>query len=368
MPSLVSTCFDLWQRFFAPSAHVQGLPVEWSEPEQPGLSGAVVLKLAVGDRAWCLKGTPASRFEPDRVAELHRLTAWLGHRGLTQLAVPLVTTGGATWVEQADWVWQCEPWLPGAPLTVGEVLKDELEQAARLVADWHRHASDYCPTPRGERWFASSDSGSPVGVRERLTRLSDWPEPRCRLLRSRLAAGPGRESRWQAAAERVLTVAEQEGPRLAEELRAAQSLRVRLLPCLRDVWRPHVLFEQHRLVGLIDLQASRTECVAADLSRLLGSLAPRRRDLWQAGLAAYEQVRPLGASERVLLPVYDRSGCLLAALHWVEWLLSRGPGEHETVERGPFARGTGLTTQAAERLVELSDRLEHGLPGEAWPS
>lgn len=331
--------------------------MRWSEPEQPGLSGALVVKASVNDRAWCLKATPASLFEAPRVAELHRLTAWLWDRGLTRLAVPLVTPQGTTWVEQAGWVWQCEPWLPGGALKPGAVTTAQVEQAARLVAEWHWHASDYRPTPRGAEWFAGAALGNPVGVRERLSRLHTWPAARCNLLRSRVAEATWLEPAWRAAAERVLGVAQQAGGRLAEELRAAQSLRVRLLPCLRDVWRPHLLFEGDKLVGLIDLQACRTESVAADLSRLLGSLAPRRRDLWQAGLAAYEQVRPLGAAERLLLPVYDRSGCLLGALHWVEWLLSPDGAE----------RGRGVTRQATQRLLELSDRLEQGLPGEAWP-
>jgi homoserine kinase type II len=101
---------------------------------------------------------------------------------------------------------------------------------------------------------------------------------------------------------------------------AACSWQVPLQPCIRDVWHDHVLFTGDCVTGLIDFGAMRVESVAADVARLLGSLAGDDRSLWQVGLAAYCSIRPLSEDERTLVGVLDQSGVVLAVLNWLEWL------------------------------------------------
>jgi Ser/Thr protein kinase RdoA (MazF antagonist) len=45
---------------------------------------------------------------------------------------------------------------------------------------------------------------------------------------------------------------------------------------------------------------------------------------WQAGLSAYESVRPLSPLERELVDVFDRSGLLLGGMNWLQWLFVEG--------------------------------------------
>jgi Ser/Thr protein kinase RdoA (MazF antagonist) len=93
---------------------------------------------------------------------------------------------------------------------------------------------------------------------------------------------------------------------------------VPLQPCLRDVWHDHVLFQGDTVTGLIDPSAARTDTVAADISRLAGSLIADDRRAWDLALDAYQGARPLSAAESALVGVLDRSGVLLSGMAWLE--------------------------------------------------
>ena len=140
---------------------------------------------------------------------------------------------------------------------------------------------------------------------------------------------------------------------------AAERLRVPLQPCIRDIWHEHVLFLEDRVSGLIDFGAMRTDNVAGDVARLLGSFSfdeskgESDTEVWRDGLAAYESVRPLSAAERQLAGVFDRSTAILAGINWLEWLF---------VERRTFA---DLAAVCA-RLAEIAARLERLT--QAWQS
>jgi homoserine kinase type II len=133
---------------------------------------------------------------------------------------------------------------------------------------------------------------------------------------------------------------------IAGDLAAATHCRVPLQVCLRDIWRPHVLFQGAAVTGIVDFGAMDVDSVAGDVARLLGSMAGGA-EAWQIGLAAYESIRPLGDDERSLVGAYDRSGVLLSALNWLRWLLVEGrtfPDESAV---------HGRLEELTERLTEL---------------
>jgi homoserine kinase type II len=126
------------------------------------------------------------------------------------------------------------------------------------------------------------------------------------------------------AARNLIEMAAQVGPRVAPLLESVAELRVPLQPCIRDIWSAHVLFENDRVTGIVDFGAMRVESVAADVARLLGSLAGDDPAQWQVGLAAYEQVRKLSDDESRLVLAFDRSTVLLGGLQWLEWIFLEG--------------------------------------------
>ncbi|MGH7199661.1 MAG: hypothetical protein ACREJB_03590, partial [Planctomycetaceae bacterium] len=111
----------------------------------------------------------------------------------------------------------------------------------------------------------------------------------------------------------------------------------------------HVLFSGDEVTGLIDPSACRTEHVAADLSRLIGSLVGDERALWDAALDEYSRCRPLSQEERRLVAVLDHSGVLLAGLTWLD---RRYLQRHTWPQPGRVLDRLKTILMRLERLVE----------------
>jgi homoserine kinase type II len=177
----------------------------------------------------------------------------------------------------------------------------------------------------------------------RLVRFREWSELIAAGWRGPLQAPvdeiiyPEAYRAWTALARHIRCV-----PVL---LQAWTSRSLPLQPCLCDVWHDHLLFEGDALTGLIDIGAVKTDHVAVDLARMLGSLVGDDLEAWNRGLAAYRRVRGLSAEEEALAEVLDRTGTILAAANWLWWLY-RDRREYE--DRAGVAR----------RLETLVTRME----------
>ncbi len=140
------------------------------------------------------------------------------------------------------------------------------------------------------------------------------------------------------------------GP-VEQHLSALAATAVSLQPCIRDIWHAHVLFEGDTVSGLIDFGAMRTDNVATDVARLLGSLVRDDPAGWEAGLSAYDEVRRLSAEERRLVHSLDESGVLMSALSWFEWVF--GEGREFASPAAVIAR----VDENLQRLANLASRL-----------
>jgi Ser/Thr protein kinase RdoA (MazF antagonist) len=121
--------------------------------------------------------------------------------------------------------------------------------------------------------------------------------------------------------------------------------RPRVQPCLRDVWHDHLLFVGERLTGLIDYGSIKTDHVAVDLSRMLGSLVGNDAAGWRMGLQAYRRIAPLSEEEEELAHALDETGIVVGVANWLRWLYD---------EKRPFADREAV----AGRLRELLTRME----------
>ena len=192
-----------------------------------------------------------------------------------------------------------------------------LQNALSLLARWHVAARAFVPRPEEAAWFSSFDSQTSPGLGERQARLARWDAATCDQMHAALQRDDWPE--FDEPATQILQGFRRAAPRIERELELGRRATVPLQPCLRDVWHDHLLFCGDAVTGLIDAHAARTESVATDLARLLGSLVADDRAAWDVGLAAYENIRPLSLDERGLVELFDRSAVLLSGLTWLEW-------------------------------------------------
>ena len=325
-----------------------GPPATWEAVGRPGFSGARVYRVTGQHPPWCLKALPVADVDLCRQKGLQRLLRHLATGGLNFVASPRSTAGGEPWIIEHIWLWQCEPWLPGDADLSARTERQRLQAAGRALAIWHERARHFQPEPSEAVWFRSHPAEPSPAARERAA-----------LLRQSLAtdfhafrplALDLLPSKLHPAVEIVLGEMLRCGAEVARELERWPARPLPIQPCLRDLWREHVLFDGDEVSGIIDPQAARCDSPAVDLARLLGSLCGSRREAWTTALDAYREVRPLAPVEEALLPVLDRSGCLLAGLHWIKRLLYRG----EMVD-SQVAAGCDRLWHFAERLAAAPD-------------
>lgn len=278
---------------------------------------------AESDEGDCaLRATDAEQVDLTRLRGLHRLLQHIAAAGIEQSPAPLATDDAVTCVVQENRVWQLEPWRHGSADREGVPSGARLRSALRLLARWHVAARTFVPRPDEAPWFRSSPAGSSPGIGERLQRIAGFDEARCATISERL-----RRREWPEFDDCGLEIIQSYRRRaacIAAELETVRRLTVALQPCLRDVWREHLLFNGEEATGLIDAHACRSESVATDIARLLGSFVGDDRGGWEVGLAAYREVRPLSIDERGLVELFDRSSVLLSGLSWLEWRVLEG--------------------------------------------
>lgn len=306
-----------------------------------GFSGAGIWRVETDAGPLAVRRWPAGT-SVTRLRGLHRVLATIRESGCDFVAVPLRTERDNTIIELFGAAWQVEPWLPGVADFHQHASPNRLRAAMHALAGWHHAAARFHPRGDELAWFAPPAVGVCPAVRERLeqslqlspARLNDWATFARRV-----------PAELTPIIERLHCGVAPALPRIVTELRSMSAEPVPLQICLRDVWHDHLLYTGEVVTGLVDPSAARTDSVAGDLARLLGSLVEDRTADWQLALDEYRRLHSLSLAEERLVPILDRSGIVLSAANWLRWL-------------GPDQRSGFDTAVVTERLRRLADRLD----------
>lgn len=300
-----------------------------------GFSGASFWRVITPRGRLCLRRWPQGHPDVSRLQFIHRVIRHVHDSGFQRLPRPIETRRGDTFVCRDGQLWELAPWLPGEADYSVAPDRGKLSAAVRALAEFHTAAGTLPEfTPYVDR--------SP-GILRRRKILDRW---QAKDLQKLAKAVPTVD--WpdlQPSADRIIAGFRRHADSLARDLDIAADVRVSLQPCIRDVWDRHVLYEGERVTGIIDFGAMSVDCTATDIARLLGSLAEDRRGDWEAGLAAYQEQRPLAEGEKRLIAAFDRSMVLLSGMNWLRWIC---------LERRTFSDKNDVN----QRLKTILKRLE----------
>jgi homoserine kinase type II len=258
---------------------------------------------------YCLRRWPESVTDEHQLSFIHETLRCAVERGVDVIPVPLPSRDGKTMVRAHQAWWELAPWMPGSADYQIAPSRARLENALRVLAQFHRAVSSL-----GMR------EGTIPGILDRLRLAESWTEEKLRVARERLQCDDSVPFSDRLAL--FLDAFTMHGDRLRERLHAASRLRASLQICVRDVRAEHFLFVGEQVSGFVDFGALRIDHVGLDLARLLGSFVGDDRETWLAGIACY---RRFGGSwsdqDGDLLNLLDSSNLLLSGLNWVRWLL-----------------------------------------------
>jgi homoserine kinase type II len=276
------------------------------------MSGAQFWRLATPRGGQILRRWPIEFPSPERLRFIHAVLRHAAGRGIAFLPIPATTRAGSSFVEFAGHLWELAPWLPGAPNYVASPTIEKVRSAMIALAEFHMAVLDF---PVAQLYGFSV---GPSAIHSRIERMkelvacgqqelaeaindSHWPElaPSAREFLARLSRGL------------PLAIARHE---------PLTQLQFSWQPCIRDVWYENILFTGDDVTGIVDFGAMDIDTPACDVARLLGSLVGPDLARRQIGLAAYESVRRLSASELLAVDAFDMDIVMLAGCNWIRWI------------------------------------------------
>ncbi|MEX0978639.1 MAG: phosphotransferase [Pirellulales bacterium] len=286
------------------------------EPLKPdhSFSGAVLWRVTAPRGPLCLRQWPAEHPTPDRLQFIQAVLWHVDQEGFRRVPLPLETRHHHGFIRHAGHLWELTPWLAGAANYRQIPSPQKLHNAMAALAQFHEAAGSF-PLPE------TGPSGSP-GIADRTLRLQAIISGRLAQLGEAIVSDKWPELAPRAV--RIVRLAKTTSRQVLLTLESVSQLDVALQPCIRDVWHAHVLFMGDEVNGIVDFGSMRPDNVAADVARLLGSLAGDDPQAWKRGLDAYHSVRPLSEDELSLVEAFDRSTVLLGGLQWLEWIYLEG--------------------------------------------
>lgn len=275
-----------------------------------GFSGSRFWRVTTASGVLCLRRWPEQHPSPDRLEFIQAVLWHVVREGFELVPLPLSTRLHKGYVAHGGYLWELAPWMPGKADFRDDPTDRKLKAAMEALAGFHQAATAF-PLP-------DPPSSPSPGIQDRLRQLRVWLVGDLARLMAAVEPGPWPELETRAA--RVFQLVPSAASRVSPLLETCARYGVSLQPCIRDVWDNHVLYQGDRVSGLIDFGSMGADNVAADVARLMGSMARDDARLWRAGLDAYRSVRALSEDEISLVHAFDRSTVLMAGLNWIDWI------------------------------------------------
>ncbi|QGJ70105.1 APH domain-containing protein [Planctomycetales bacterium 10988] len=309
-----------------------------------GFSGAALWRISVQENRFCLRRWPKENPTYERLLWIHGVIQITSVEFPNRLAVPHLTSDGESFLRFDGSYWELTPWLPGEANFFQHPSEAKLASAMTGLAQFHLASAKILP---------SSTSRVPKNVASRCGLMRWWLDGGLDRLSESLSSLSSRA--WPEGKHHAELRLKKVRSLLLQQLNKSESLRqpVPILPCFRDLWHDHLLFEGDQLSGIVDYGAMDVESVASDLSRLLGSLLEDDYSRWREALACYESTRPLNGAERRLLCFYDETSVLMSGLQWLQWIFLEG---RTFAEMAPIEERLQTNWR---RIQHLANRSQH---------
>lgn len=318
-----------------------------------GYSGGRIWKItsqSEREQCYCLKQWPTTNGNAEQLGRqknqlllVYKLlkSAANSQYELCALPIPVISKHGLPWTITGGQVSELQPWLRGRPTFWESPNDDKLIDACRTLAKFHKATESFdtgevsegkrilSPEERGNTFISnrlpptclpsesSSQTGSPPGIDRRIQFIDELNSG----LRNRIGQLAVRQNPLGQLATNLLQNFDRLHANLRFELSTVKKRSFQLQFCVRDIWHDHLFFVGDKVSGIVDFGAVAKDNIAADLSRMLGSLIGNETSKWETGLQEYSSIRELSDAEMQLISAYDRSTTMLAGMNWLKWIL-----------------------------------------------
>ncbi|WP_437191455.1 phosphotransferase [Planctomicrobium sp. SH527] len=302
---------SLWQSIaehFLPSQ----VEVQCTSAVSGGFSSAQVVRVVTSIGDFALRGTPCAQADEQTVLCRHHWQKELANSGIPVPVPQQEQTTGRTLLQHDNQFWQMETWLPGKSVTGSEITPSQVAAMMAQIAKLHQASATSSATGADSAYQCRTDYCPTVLERRQI--INWWTPARLVIASDSISKAP---TEFRLHAEMILAEFLSQAMVLDNELKQLENIPFALIPCARDLWQAHVLFTGDQVTGVIDLNVSRVDHIATDLSRLLGSFFGSDPTRWQHALAEYETHRPLTPLEHQLLRALDRSSVVLSGMTWI---------------------------------------------------
>lgn len=280
----------------------------------PTLSACHYWKVETTENIYCLRRWP--RGIPERgQLEFQQAVLWhVVYEGVDFVPLPIETGDYKGFIPFDGAFWELMPWIGSPSPKPFEAEFIQVASAMMSLAQFHQAVSSF-PLPD----FPVSVS---LKIRDQLTQWERWDAGRFSKLHQALQKTCNRTDRLnrRRLAEsglRFLEFARSQVDRTRFSLARSARFSVPIQAIIGNCCERHLRFDQEGLCGMIDFKEITVDSVAWDVASLLRSLAGNDGRLWNLGLNAFQNIRPLSEVELFLVDSFDCSHNLLEGLDYL---------------------------------------------------